>query len=338
MYWASRSDMRLGLGLGDVALAHGALPDLLGIDARAVVADLDDDAVALLACAQVHRAVRGLAERQARLGVLDAVVDRVAHDVDERVVDLLEHLLVEFGVAALDDQLDVLAELLGEVAHGTRERLEDGVGRQHAQPHALLLQVVDDDRGARHVLRVVLHVLGELAAAVRHQRVDHVDVVADRVHELFAGERLERRLDARPRLPGLVDLGLCEPDVGDALLGLDLRDHDLADEVEQVVDLARANADGRLHLGLEPAFALRALRLARRIRLELVDSSLSLVRRRRRGHRRARQRRVPARQLGAGSGARGAASAAFLPRFLGFGFSAAPARAPALSCGGLGAG
>ena len=186
-----------GLRLGgcDVALAHGALADLLGIDARPVIADLDDDAVSLLARAEVNRSVRGLARRQAGLGVLDAVVDRVAHYVDERVVDLLEDLLVEFGLAAVDHQLDVLAELLRQVADGARERLEDGVGREHAQAHALLLQVVDDHRRAGHVLRVVLHILRELAAAARHEGVDHVDVVADRIHELFARECLEGRLD-----------------------------------------------------------------------------------------------------------------------------------------------
>ena len=122
MYCASRSDIDLGLGLGDVALADRALPDLVGVDPGAVVGDLDDDAVALLARAESATVpCGGLAQRDARRRVLDAVIDRVAHDVDERVVDLLEHLLVEFGVAALDDEVDVLAELLGQVAHGARE-------------------------------------------------------------------------------------------------------------------------------------------------------------------------------------------------------------------------
>ena len=109
---------RRGLGLGDVALADRGCAHLVGVDAGAVVGDLDDDAVALLPRRQPDRARGGLARApRASSGVLDAVVDRVAHDVDERVVDLLEHLLVELGVAALDDEVDLLLELLRQVAH-----------------------------------------------------------------------------------------------------------------------------------------------------------------------------------------------------------------------------
>ena len=122
MYCASRSDIDLGLDLGDVALADRALADLVGVDPGPVVGDLDDDAVALLAVPPDRSCPSaGLPSGETRRRVLDAVIDSVAHDVDERVVDLLEDLLVEFGVAALDDELDLLAELLGQVAHGARE-------------------------------------------------------------------------------------------------------------------------------------------------------------------------------------------------------------------------
>jgi hypothetical protein len=49
---------------------------------------------------QLDPAARRLARGGARVGGLDAVVDGVAHDVRERVADLLDHGLVEFGLGA----------------------------------------------------------------------------------------------------------------------------------------------------------------------------------------------------------------------------------------------
>ena len=73
-----------------------------GLDAGAVVAHLDDDLVAAVARAQRDHALVGLAGGAARGGQLDAVVDGVAHEVQQRVVELLDEHLVELGVAADD--------------------------------------------------------------------------------------------------------------------------------------------------------------------------------------------------------------------------------------------
>ena len=43
---------------------------------------------------------------------LDAVVDAVAHQVHQRIADLLQHGLVELGLLAGELQLDLLAEAL----------------------------------------------------------------------------------------------------------------------------------------------------------------------------------------------------------------------------------
>ena len=56
--------------------------------------------------------VVGLAARRSRSsGRLEAVVDRVAHEVHERVAERVDHRAVELGVGADERELDLLAEL-----------------------------------------------------------------------------------------------------------------------------------------------------------------------------------------------------------------------------------
>ena len=80
--------------------SHGLRADALGVDAAAVVGDLDVDLAALVEGAQEERAPRpACRRRRARSGRLDAVVDGVADDVRERVLDRLDDRLVELGLA-----------------------------------------------------------------------------------------------------------------------------------------------------------------------------------------------------------------------------------------------
>jgi hypothetical protein len=101
---------------------------------------------------------------QARGGQLDAVVQTVAQDVDQRVGQAFDHVLVGLGVFALDDQRNVLAQLLADVAHQAAEALEDGAHRQHAHLHDGVLHVLGDavDDGV-----LGLDLAGQVALAVQ---------------------------------------------------------------------------------------------------------------------------------------------------------------------------
>ena len=137
--------------------------------------------------------MRGLAGGEARLGSLDAVVDGVAHQVHQRIADLLEHGLVELGAVAGEAQLDLLAEALAQVAHQARKAVEHEADGQHAHAHDAFLQLA--------------HVALELAQGVA---------------QLVGLAAFERRRElAQHRL----------------------RDHQLADRVQQLVDLLDADAD-----------------------------------------------------------------------------------------------
>src|SRR5207248_3004547 len=84
-----------------------------------------------------------LAQRLALLGRLDAVIDRVAQQVHQRVRQLLDDQLVELDISARDLEVDLLAALAQEPAHQAREAIEDLPERHHAHLEDALLQIVE---------------------------------------------------------------------------------------------------------------------------------------------------------------------------------------------------
>ena len=137
-------------------------PDRLGGDRRrihaaTVVGHGDDHVAAGVAGRDPHRADGRLAGRLAVGGRLEPVVERVAHEVHERVAERVDHGAVELGVLADELELDLLAELARQIAHEAREAQEDGLDRDHAHLH-------DDGLKGVRAAREVLHGLRETRA------------------------------------------------------------------------------------------------------------------------------------------------------------------------------
>ena len=93
--------------------------------------------------------IAGLPAATRSSGRLEAVIERVAHEMDERVAERVDDRAVELGVAAEQLQLDLLAELRREVAYEAREAHEDDIDRDHPHLHDHRLQRL---RAAREVL------------------------------------------------------------------------------------------------------------------------------------------------------------------------------------------
>src|SRR3954471_19730034 len=174
----------------DQAALDGLGADLGRVDARAVVGDLDHDLAALVLRAQGEHALGRLAGPGARLGRLYAVVDGVAHQVGQGVLDRLQERLVELGLAALNLQANGLAALQAEVADDARELGPDVIDRLHARLHDALLQLAGDQveplRGADQVgVGRPRDVLDDLVAREhqladqQHELVEQIDVDAD---------------------------------------------------------------------------------------------------------------------------------------------------------------
>jgi phosphoenolpyruvate carboxylase len=70
-----------------------------------------------------------------------AMVDRIANQMDQRIADLLEHGLVQLGGLAAHVEHDLLVELLRQVADQAREAVEHRADRQHADAHDAFLQL-----------------------------------------------------------------------------------------------------------------------------------------------------------------------------------------------------
>ena len=91
---------RVDLARLDEAALGGLAGDAGGVDAPAVVRHADDDAAAGVAGGDLQAAALRLARRDALLRRLEAVVERVADEVHERVADGVDDGAVELGVLA----------------------------------------------------------------------------------------------------------------------------------------------------------------------------------------------------------------------------------------------
>ena len=93
-------------------------------------------------------------------GRLDGVIEGVAHDVHQRIDELLDDQLVELGVGAAQLEPHVLVEIAAQPPHHARELLEDLAQRNHAHLEHRRLELPE-----LAVERLVD--LGELAADAR---------------------------------------------------------------------------------------------------------------------------------------------------------------------------
>ena len=106
--------------------------------------DLDVDLAAFVVGAQAQAALRRLAARHALLGPLDAVVDRVADDVGQRVLDGLDDGLVQLGVRAFHFETHLLAAGWARSRTRRGQFVPDVADRLHARLHDALLQFGGD--------------------------------------------------------------------------------------------------------------------------------------------------------------------------------------------------
>ena len=135
-------DLRVGgvLGYGQATLG-GLGEDAFAIQAAAVVADFDDDVAALVRSRQGDGAGLVLARLRAHVGHFQAMVDRVADQVHQRIGDAFDQALVQLRAFADGAQAHLLAQARGQVADQAREAAEHGIHRQHAHANDGFLQV-----------------------------------------------------------------------------------------------------------------------------------------------------------------------------------------------------
>ena len=85
----------------------------------------------------------GLPGTHALGGRLDAVIGGIAHEVDQRIAELVEHTLVHLHLAPLDDKVDFLALLATDLARHEWQGVGDGGDRQHQQLLGAVQHLID---------------------------------------------------------------------------------------------------------------------------------------------------------------------------------------------------
>ena len=209
-------DLRFGqpadLGFGRESLGERRRLDPRGVEAATVVGDLDHDVAALVAGRQPDRATLRLAGGAALGRRLEAMIGGIAHHVDQRIADEVEHLPVELGLVTLHLDVDWLAQFGRQIAHDPRQLLPSVADRLHPRLQNAFLQFGGDVRQPlqRSVeFRILMPPpdLDELIARQhelgnhRHQSFERIEIDADRairdsaalcVALVEIGRRLER--------------------------------------------------------------------------------------------------------------------------------------------------
>ena len=92
------------------------------------------------------------------------MVERIAHDVHQRIDEALDDQLVELGIRTLELERDILAEISTKTPSHARQLLEDLAHRNHSNIEHSRLQLLE-------LAVEVLVNLGQLAARLRCLRV-----------------------------------------------------------------------------------------------------------------------------------------------------------------------
>ena len=142
-------------------LRHRAGVNPFGVEAGAVVRNLNHHPAAAMKRVQPDRGDGRLTGSGAHRGGLDAVVDGVPHHMHQGIGELLDQLAIELGVVAGDHHLRRFVELLRQVAHQANHLVEGRTDRHHAHRHCVALDVAGD---ATH-LRQLSRDLGKRAGA-----------------------------------------------------------------------------------------------------------------------------------------------------------------------------
>ena len=168
-------DLALGqacsLFWGDHAAVDSLLPNAVAVQPRTVVADLDVDLSAFMEGPQNEAPGRVFPCLDPGFRKLDPMVDGIANQMGQRVLDGLDDGFVEFGLFAFHLDVDLLAAAEGNVAHGAGELTPNIANGLHAGLHYFFLKLGGDEI---HALRDgvkprVLRSIGELQELIPSQ-------------------------------------------------------------------------------------------------------------------------------------------------------------------------
>ena len=176
----------------------------IGVHAFAVIGNRQQDMVAFLLGRQNYPAAARFTGCFALFGGFTPVVNRVAHQVHQRIGQGLDQILVEVGFFAHQLQADFFFQLSRQIPNQTREAAEHFLDRLHAGLHDRGLQV-----GSHHVKigQRLGHRFVVAVEAQAHQTVTHQHQLADHVHDVVQPRSINPHRGLGFRSLGLVGAG-----------------------------------------------------------------------------------------------------------------------------------
>jgi hypothetical protein len=226
------------------------------IEPATVVPDADFDAVTAHGGADGQARTRGFAGAHARLRRFDAVIDGVAHQVQERAAYALDDRAIELEVGAFDRELDRLVLRGRQIAHHPLQAFAGFAEGQHAHAmhlaferrrRALEVAEVFGDRAAQ-ARKIGFDVLERFGGGAQQALAGPLTALADH-HAAVAGaheREAPRALAEVAEVPAqLRHLLVQRHDLFAARLEATPRDRELAAVREQGVEPAHRHAHGR---------------------------------------------------------------------------------------------
>ena len=145
-----------------------------------------------------YRSRCGFSGREPYRPLLNAMIDRVPHHVDQRVGELVDHPLIELGLLPFDMERDLLVGEHAEVADHALEPLEEGADRHHPRVEHPFLDAVAEPTaapggGSVAALAGALGAsLGQMVAGLsrkKKSKAAHFDQLSDALSEFQAESR-----------------------------------------------------------------------------------------------------------------------------------------------------
>ena len=192
----------LGVDFAEQALFQAFPQDPLGVQSRAVVANLDHHVVAAVECVEGDRSLARFSGRLADVGQFDAVIGGIADHVDQRIAQLVDHPLVELGLLAVDYQADLLPVAPRDVADHPLETREERADGHHPRIHDRLLDGIADAVELVNGLEEIVDRVGDPFQSL-HFREDAFQFVVEPPGLTSHGLQF-RRGDRRSRSPLLL--------------------------------------------------------------------------------------------------------------------------------------
>jgi hypothetical protein len=169
----------LSLASGDESVCDRLGAHRFAVDTSAIVGYADEDLGPGMARGELNIGSLRLARSQATGGGLDAMVHAVANQMHERIVQLVDHALVQFRLTTVEGQGHVFVQTPPQVEDQAGEAFEGRAQRHGAHAHRVIAQFAHQRLDfLRDCLQIAIFAAGCDLAQPRlqgHQLPDHGD-------------------------------------------------------------------------------------------------------------------------------------------------------------------